>query len=82
MTDAGRPQARPARQASGGQVGGPAVDRAPAVVDGGAIVPIRITRRGSRLWEPGDSTGTAIGPVTWVDGPSSTIHSPYCYLWF
>jgi hypothetical protein len=56
------------------------VDRVPAAVDGGGIVPIRITRRGSRLWEPGDSTGTAIGLVTWVDGPPSTIHSPYCYL--
>ena len=58
------------------------MDRARRAVDSRRIVPIRITRRGARLWEPGDGKGTAIGLVTCVDGPSSTIHSPYCYLWF
>jgi hypothetical protein len=56
------------------------VDHAAGAVDGGGIVPIRIARGGRRLWESGDSTGTAIGLVTWVDGPSSTIHRPYYYL--
>lgn len=56
------------------------MDAARPAVDTPGFVPIHITRRGSRLWEPGDSTGTAIGLVTWADGPSSTMHSPYCYL--
>jgi hypothetical protein len=58
------------------------VDQPRTAVDGGRSIPIRITREGSRLWEPGDSAGTAIGPVTWVDVPSSTIHRPYYYHWF
>jgi hypothetical protein len=58
------------------------VDPRPDPVDDPAVVPIRITRGARWLWEPGDSTGTAIGPVTWADGRSSTIHRSYCYFWF
>jgi hypothetical protein len=45
------------------------------------FVPNRITRDPLRLWEPGDTTGTAAATLTWVDDPSSTIHNPYYYLW-
>jgi hypothetical protein len=58
------------------------VDRLAGAVDEARVVPIRMARRGRWLWEPGDSTRTAIGHVTWVDGPPSTIHRPYCYFWF
>ena len=51
-------------------------------VDDRSHVPTSITRALARLWEPGDDTGTAIGPVTCGDVTSSTIHSPYYYLWF
>ena len=52
-----------------------------ATVDKPAVVPSRIPRTPPRLWEPGDDTGTAIAPVTCGDAWSSTIHSPYYYLW-
>ena len=34
-------------------------------------------RVASYLWEPGDTTGTTIGPLTCADEYPSTIHSPY-----
>jgi hypothetical protein len=58
------------------------VDAVPGSVDDRGGIPTRITRAPSWLWEPGDDTGTAIGPVTCDDVRSSTIHSPYFYFWF
>jgi hypothetical protein len=58
------------------------VDARLRAVDDRPGIPTGITRAPSRLWEPGDDTGTAIGPVTCGDVRSSTIHNPYCYYWF
>src|SRR5918998_1570100 len=66
----------------GGRTGGRHVDPTLTAVDDRCIVPTHIAHGHVPLWEPGDNTGKAIGTLTWADTKSSTIHSPYYYLWF
>ena len=50
-------------------------------MDDGCAVHRPIPRAPLRLWEPGDDTGTTVGPVTCDDTSSSTIHTPYYHYW-
>jgi hypothetical protein len=69
----------------GRHVGGGSVDKPrdtlwitrPGSVDAPGPIPRGVPRAPVDLWEPGDTTGTAIGHLTCEDGPSSTVHSPY-----
>jgi hypothetical protein len=45
------------------------------------FVPTEVPHAPLRLWEPGDGPGTAVEPLSRADDRSSTIHSPYYYLW-
>ena len=53
------------------------MDRDRGSVDEAPPVPKGVTRVAFDLWEPGDITGTTIGPLTCGDESPSTIHRPY-----